>query len=126
MKLADDHNKRAPYWAGLLIILALAGLSTIWVRVNDFWQGYMLDVTGPAWNYILVRGLYTRYANNFWTRLFTPVRTYIGFIIVSFGIELAQYLKLYEATFDYWHFLAYLSVLTPLFIVDLRQTKLTQ
>lgn len=115
------HNARAPYWAAGLIVLCLTGLATSWIDLGDFWKGYVLDMTGPAWNYILFRGVFTSYQENRWTRFFTPVRTFTIFVAVCFGIEGAQYLGLYDATFDPWDLPAYLSILLPLFILDLYQ-----
>lgn len=115
------HNKYAPYWAVALVVLGATGLATNWVDLGDFWKGYVLDITGPAWNYILFRGLFTARSDNAWTRFFTPVRTFLIFLFVCIGIETAQYLELYEATYDPWDFLAYISLLCPLFVLDLRQ-----
>jgi len=42
------------------------------------------------------------------------------FVLVCVGIEGAQFFQLYDATFDPWDFIAYVSVLVPLFILDLR------
>lgn len=112
------HDKYAPFWAGALVVLCGAGLATVWLDLGGFWKGYLLDMTGPAWSYILFRGLFTSYRQNRWTGFFTPVRTIIIFIAVSFGIEAAQYLNLYEATFDPWDFPAYISILIPLFLID--------
>jgi hypothetical protein len=53
------HNENAPFWAIALVFLGLLGLSTIWIDLGEFWKGYVLDMAGPAWNYILFRGLYT-------------------------------------------------------------------
>jgi len=75
-------------------------------------------MTGPAWSYILFRGRYTTKAENAWTRFFTPVRTVVILVLICFGIETAQYLQFYDATFDPWDFLAYISILLPLFILD--------
>jgi len=75
-------------------------------------------MVGPAWNYILFRGRYTEAKDNGWTRFFTPQHTLVLFLIVCFSIEGAQYLKLYDATFDPWDFLAYVSILCPLFLLD--------
>lgn len=83
-----------------------------------FWKGYVLDMTGPAWNYILFRGRFTSRSVNAWTRFFTPKKTVTIFVLVCFGIEGAQYFGLYGATFDPWDFLAYVSILVPLFILD--------
>lgn len=116
------HNRNAPFWAGLLIILGVTGLSTNWTDPGPFWTGYVLDMTGPACNYILFRGLFTAWKENRWRKFFTPVRTYLIFVVACFGIEGAQYLALYDATYDPWDLLAYVSLLTPVFILDLIQS----
>jgi len=61
LTLKVRHDKNAPYWAAAFILLGALGLSTIWFNFGKFWKGYMLDMAGPAWNYILFRGLYTYY-----------------------------------------------------------------
>lgn len=113
------HNTLAPFWAAGLIVFLIIGISTIWINLGSFWRGYVLDITGPAWNYILFRGLYTSYTENIWTRFFTPKKTLFIFLVVCFGIETTQYLKLYDSTFDPWDFLAYISLLIPLFLLDI-------
>lgn len=117
------HDSYAPYWAVGIVLLGSLGLSTNWLRLGDFWSGYVLDMTGPAWNYILFRGLFTSWTDNRWRRFFTPNRTVIIFLIVSFGIETAQYFELYDSTFDPLDFLAYASILIPLFVLDSLQNK---
>ena len=112
------HDTLAPYWASALVLLCLTGLSTIWLDVGPFWSGYVLDMTGPAWNYIIFRGLFTAYRENTWTRIFTPERTMIIFILVCFGIETMQYFEVYDSTFDPWDFAAYVSILIPLYLID--------
>ena len=114
------HDRAAPCWAAALVITAVVGVSTAFLDFGEFWRGYVLDMTGPAWNYILVRGLYRAYADNAWTRFFTPWRTLALFVTVAWGIELAQYLRLYDSTFDPWDFLAYVSLLIPMFLIDIR------
>jgi len=118
-RLERQHNKLAPYWALAMAILAFCGLSTVWFYWGKFWNGYALDISGPAWNYILFRGLYTTYANNVWIRFFTPKKTVFIFLLVCAGIEGAQYFNWYSATFDPWDLVAYVSVLIPLFLLDL-------
>lgn len=112
------HDRAAPWWAVTLVILAATGLATNWLRLGDFWTGYVLDMTGPAWTYILVRGLYTGWADNRWTRFFTPVRTVVLLGCAAFAIEGMQYLGLYESTFDPWDLAAYAALLVPVFLVD--------
>ncbi|MBE9490982.1 MAG: hypothetical protein IMY67_11850 [Bacteroidetes bacterium] len=119
----NNHNKYAPYWALTLFILCGTGIATISIDLGSFWKGYVLDMVAPAWNYILFRGLFTYKTNNIWTRFFTPLRTLIIFLVVCFLIEFAQYLNLYDATYDVYDLLAYLSILVPLFIFDVIQSK---
>jgi hypothetical protein len=117
-KINKRHDKFAPYWAVMLVLLAVSGVSTTWVDFGSFWKGYVLDITGPAWNYILFRGLFTSKADNKWTRFFTPDRTFIILVVVCLLIETLQYFQVYEATYDPWDFLAYGSLLIPFFIID--------
>ncbi len=117
------HNKFAPFWAIALAICCVIGLSTIWLDFGSFWKGYVLDITGPAWNYILVRGLFTKYAENAWLRFFTPIKTFMIIVFVCFVIENLQFLNLYDATYDSFDFVAYLSLLTPVFLLDLWQSS---
>jgi len=115
----SKHDKYAPYWAITLVVLGGTGVSTIWIDLGAFWKGYVLDMTGPAWNYILFRGLFTSYTNNAWTRFFTPKNTLTIFLLVCFVIETMQYFNIYDSTFDPWDLLAYCSILIPLFLIDL-------
>lgn len=117
------HDRRAPYWAVGLVLLCSTGLATVWVDGNAFWKGYVLDMTGPAWSYILFRGLYTAEKENAWTRFFTPTKTVVICLAVCFGIETAQFLHLYDATFDPWDFVAYVSLLIPAFLLDASFSK---
>jgi hypothetical protein len=119
----ERWNKAAPYWAACLIICIVTGLSTNWIDFGSFWKGYVLDVTGPAWNYILFRNRFTAKKDNRWTRFFKPVKTFLIFSFVCIGIETAQYLELYDATYDPWDFAAYFSLLIPLFLADLFTTR---
>jgi hypothetical protein len=97
----------------------VTGISINWIDFGYFWKGYILDMTGPAWNYILFRGLFTANKQNVWTKFFTPSHTLIIFLLVCFGIETAQYFELYDSTFDPWDYLAYVSILIPLFLLDI-------
>ncbi len=117
------HNKYAPYWAVAMFLFGLTGVATTWFKVGGFWNGYVLDIMGPAWNYILFRGLFTAYSENAWRRFFTPWRTFLIFLFVSFGIEGMQYFEIYDATFDPWDLVSYVSLLVPLFILDLIQSN---
>lgn len=117
----SPHDSFAPYWALAMILFLLCGLGTINFNFGSFWKGYVLDMTGPAWTYILFRGLFTGKVSNRWTRFFKPVRTYVLLFLVSSGIETAQYFELYDATFDPFDLLAYNALMLPAFILDLVQ-----
>lgn len=120
------HNKYAPYWALTMFILLITGVSTIYIKWGGFWNGYVLDIAGPAWSYILIRGLFTVFKKNRWTRFFTPIKSFLIILLVSFGIESIQYFELYDSTFDPFDLLAYISVLLPLFLIDLYLKKKTE
>ena len=123
LKKKSRHDALAPYWAIGLIVLCGAGLASISIDLGSFWKGYVLDMAGPAWNYILFRGLFTSQTENAWTRFFTPKKTFFIFLSVCFCIEGAQYLNLYESTYDPWDFLAYVSILIPVFLLDSSQSE---
>jgi hypothetical protein len=112
------HDALAPYWAATLVILGATGLSTNWLDLGDFWNGYVLDMTGPAWNYILFRGLFRSKTDHAWTRFFRPTTTLLIFLAVCTGIEMLQYQGCYAATFDPWDFVAYVSLLLPIYLID--------
>lgn len=125
-KMKNVHDRNAPYWAAALVVSGATGISTVWFDLGGFYSGYVLDIMGPAWNYILFRGLFTTKADNRWTRFFNPARTVVIFVSVCFGIETLQYFAVYSSTFDPWDFLAYVSLLLPLFILDSMQQKSSQ
>lgn len=70
------HDTYAPFWAAGLVVLSTTGLATIWIDLGAFWKSNVLDMTGPAWNYILFRDLFTSHRENAWLRFFNPVRTF--------------------------------------------------
>jgi hypothetical protein len=122
-KIRGIHDKYAPYWAAAMILCGAAGLSSNWVDWGPFWSGYILDVCGPAWNYILFRALFTAYQENRWISFFNPWRTFLIFVLLCFGIETLQFFEVYDSTFDPWDLVAYLSLLLPFFLLDLLQQK---
>lgn len=121
--MSNNHNKYAPYWALAFVLFLVLGLATTWFSIKGFWNSYLLDMVGPAWTYILFRGLFTAKANNIWTRFFTANKTVFILVIVSFGIESMQYFEIYPSTFDKFDLLAYISILFPIFIIDKMQNK---
>ncbi len=118
-----NHDKRAPFWALAMVVFAVAGLSTVWFNTGRFAESYLLDAAGPAWNYILFRGLFIGKTENRWTHFFTPVKTFVIFSAVCFSIETAQYFQWYASTFDPFDFPAYISLLLPIFCIDFIQSQ---
>jgi len=117
-----SHDRQAPYWAMAFVLCLGTGIATTMVDLGAFWRGYVLDILGPAWCYILFRLRFTAETDNAWTRFFTPATT-LGLILTGcFGIELIQYLGWYDSTFDPWDLIAYISVLVPLFLLDAYYT----
>ena len=105
-------------WKIAIMLFGTIALLSGLVKDPGFWSSYVLDIVGPAWNYILLRGLYTSNKSTFMSLKFTPETA--AFII--FGtcvlVETAQYFKLYDAYFDPYDFLAYVSLLLPCYLLD--------
>jgi hypothetical protein len=105
------------------MVLGAVGLAAGFIRGPRFWSGYVLDIVGPAWNYILIRGLFSKSQPAMLSRFVNPEAAFVLIATVCFLIEVAQYLELYDATYDPRDFLAYLSLLVPCYIVDRWQSN---
>ncbi len=121
---ADIHNRYAIYWGITFAVCLIAGLSTLLFDPFPFLHGYVLDICGPAWTYILVRGLSREYSEHRWYRIFTPVTTFTIIVVVLYSIEGAQYLKLYNGWYDPWDLAAYVALVLPMFVLDIVQKKI--
>ena len=106
------------YWKLGLVVFGALGLATCVVRRPGFWNSYVLDIVAPAWNYILVRGLFSRTKPAMLSRLLGPELAFLTIGSVCVSIETAQYLNLYEAHYDPFDFVAYFSLLVPCYAVD--------
>ena len=100
-----------------MVALGTVALATGAFPVAGFWSSYVLDIVGPAWVYILFRGLFRREPTAL-SKYFTPEVTVVSFTAICFLIEWAQYLQIYEAHFDPLDLLAYVSVLWPVYFID--------
>ena len=118
MMLAQLHNKYAPYWAVSMIIMLGTGLATTWIKTGGFWNAWVIDIAGPAWSYILIRGLFTTYSNNAWRRFFSPWKTLLLILTAAYTIEMLQYFNFYPSTFDPLDFVAYSALVIPAFLID--------
>jgi hypothetical protein len=105
-------------WKIVLVVLGIVALSSGLVKKPGFWSSYVLDMAGPAWIYILLRCQYSSRTSTFMSLRFSPEGAF--FLVFGIGvlIETSQYFKLYEATFDPYDYVAYLSLLLPCFLLD--------
>jgi len=112
-----DKNSIIIFWKITIIALGSIGLLTCIIKQSGFWSSYMLDIVGPAWIYILIR---SRYNNNgtFLSFKFKPENALVLCLGICILIEIGQYLNLYPSHFDQWDFLAYASLIVPIYILD--------
>lgn len=115
-KVAKANN--ALFWKVTLILLGTISLSVGILKLGVFWTSYMLDIAGPAWGYVLIRGQYNSSSSTFFSAKFSPQLAALLSLGICFLVETGQYFKLYEATFDPYDYLAYCSLVIPLFIID--------
>ena len=106
------------YWKAALVTFGTIGLATGAFRIPGFWSSYVLDIVGPAWNYILMRGLFSRTQPAMLSRFLPPEAILVIIVAVCFLIEAAQYLQLYEAHYDPLDFVAYASLVVPCYTID--------
>ena len=104
-------------WKISLILFGIISLSTGLSKRPGFWTSYVLDMAGPAWNYILIRGQYSD-KQTFCSFRFGPEFALFLIIGICFLIETSQFFKLYQAHFDPWDYLAYISILIPCYLID--------
>lgn len=106
------------FWKTALIILGSLAILTCFIRISDFVSGYVLDMVGPAMGYILLRVQYTSKQSTFLSFKFTLGLTALLISGICFLIETSQYFNLYDAYFDPWDYLAYISILIPCYLID--------
>lgn len=114
----EDGAPGYRWWKAALIVLGTIALSTGLVRAGGFWSSYVLDIVGPAWGYILLRGLFSRRQPAMLSRRLTPGRTLLLVLGICALVEIAQYLELYDARYDPYDFLAYASLTVPVYVLD--------
>lgn len=119
MKHTDSvKTKETYFWKISLILLGLISLSTGLVKTPGFWTSYVLDIVGPAWIYILLRVQYSSKNTCFLSIKFSPEIAAIIVIGICILIETSQYFNLYEAHFDPYDYLSYVSLIIPLYVID--------
>ncbi len=112
------QHMRVWIWKAVLIILGIISLSSGLLKTPGFWSGYLLDIAGPAWGYVLLRGQYKAGNSGFFSIRFSPEGALATIILICFTIETAQYFELYEAYFDPYDYLAYISGILIIYLFD--------
>ena len=97
---------------------AFVFIATEIIKIPGFWSSYVADIAGPAWFYILLRGLYTNNPNRLCKIFHAPEIAVITVILICVTGEMAQYYGLYNRVYDPYDFIAYASLLLPLYMVD--------
>ena len=106
------------FWKFAVIVLGSFVLATCLIIVPGFWSSYVLDIAGPAMGYILLRVQYTSKQSTFLSFKFTPESAALFIFVICFAVETSQYFKLYNAHFDPFDYVAYVSLLLPCFLID--------
>lgn len=117
------HETETIFWKIAIIILGIVSLLTGIIKPSELWTSYLLDITGPAWIYILIRGQYKSQKATFLTIKFSPELALFLIVGICFAIETMQLLKLYESTFDPWDYLAYFSGTFLIYLIDTQINK---
>jgi hypothetical protein len=105
-------------WKIALIALGIVALSSGLVKKPGFWSSYVLDMAGPAWIYILLRCQYSSRTSEFMSLRFSPEAAFLLVFGIGVVIETSQYFKIYDATFDPYDYIAYMSLLLPCYLLD--------
>lgn len=119
----NNNSKIMLFWKITLILSGSTVLATCLIRIPGFWSSYVLDMAGPAMGYILLRVQYTSKESTFFSFKFTPESAALLIFGICFAIEASQYLKLYEAQFDPFDYVAYVSLLLPCYLIDKWSVK---
>jgi hypothetical protein len=115
------EEKRHMYvwiWKAVVIILGIISLSSGLLKTPGFWSSYLLDITGPAWGYVLLRAQYKTGDSGFLFVRFSPEGALLTIVTICFAVETAQYFELYKAYFDPYDYLAYISGITIVYLFD--------
>ncbi len=118
MRIGSARASGVRGWAVTLVVLMAIGLATEIVEHPGFWSSYVLDIAGPAWVYILLRGLHRPTQSRALSRNLKPEAALAVVLGLCFLIELSQYLDLYDAHFDPYDLVAYLSGTFPCYAAD--------
>jgi hypothetical protein len=105
-------------WKVMVILLGIISLSSGLLKTPGFWSSYLLDIAGPAWGYVLLRAQYKAGNSRFLSIRFSPEGALLTIMVICFSIETAQYFELYNAYFDPYDYLAYISGVLPVYFFD--------
>ena len=112
-----NNRNKTIFWKITLICFGLIALSSGVFKESNFWSGYVLDIAGPAWIYMLIRAQYNS-KGKFFNIKFSPELALFLIITLSFATEIMQYFEVYNSTYDPFDFLAYVSGTFVIYIID--------
>jgi len=110
--------KQSYFWKILIVILGIIVLSATFMKSPGFITSYMVDIAGPAWIYILIRVQYSTTHSTFLSIKFSPEFAALLIIGISVIIETSQYYEIYDAHFDPYDYVAYISGTVPIYLLD--------
>ena len=88
------------------------------VQVSGFFGSYMIDIFGPAFVYIYIRGLYSKERRTRFWSFASPEIAAFGILAICSLVEMAQFFRLYNKHYDPYDFIAYASLLLPCYGLD--------
>ncbi len=89
--MISKESKAVIFWKALLICLGIISLSAALFSGTEFWNGYVLDIAGPAWCYVLIRVLFRSDSDRFLGIRFSPEIAFLTILGACFIIEGMQY-----------------------------------
>lgn len=117
--MTDKIEKRqVRFWKTSVIILGIISLSTGLYKGSGFWTSYVLDITGPAWGYVLIRAQYRLNSERFMNIRFSPEIAFLVIVGICFIIETMQFFEIYNSTFDPYDLLSYFSGIFVVYVID--------
>lgn len=106
-------------WRMLLLFTGITAAVSRFVELGGFLGSYWFDITFPAFIYIYARKLHLPTEKSTASRVEYATALSLA-IAPAIGFEFAQYFQFYDGTYDPYDFVAYISLVIPVFFLDLK------
>ncbi|MEO2182738.1 MAG: hypothetical protein ABGY43_10575 [bacterium] len=104
--------------------LGVISCVTAFVNIPGFWSSYLFDIVFPAYLYICFRGLFLTAQHDSQILGYFSADAMLAIVVaVTFIMETSQYFGIYKGFFDPLDYLAYLSLLVPRYVFDIRLSR---